>query len=79
MLPTVLSGHAGDGAAGVTWLWCDVDIESYWRWCCRVMLSMMLQLKVVLVVLRLHSPRTRSIEVLSQREEVRYSCWLIAE
>jgi hypothetical protein len=46
---------------------------------CRVMLTMALQLKVLQVVLRLRSPRAWRIEVLSQWEVVRYSCWLIAE
>jgi hypothetical protein len=40
---------------------------------------MVLQLKVVLVVVTLRSPRTQSIEVLSHHEEVGYSCWLAAE
>jgi hypothetical protein len=35
---------------------------------------MALLLKVVLAKLRLGSPRDRSIEVLSHREEVGYSC-----
>jgi hypothetical protein len=39
---------------------------------------MVLQLKVVLDVVRLCSPRAQSIEVLSHREEVGYSCRLIA-
>jgi hypothetical protein len=43
------------------------------------MLAMALQLKVVLTVVRLRSPQDRSIEVLSYVEEVRYSCWLVAE
>jgi hypothetical protein len=43
------------------------------------MLMMALQLKVVLAVVRLRSPRAQSIEVLSYREEVRYSCWLVAD
>jgi hypothetical protein len=43
------------------------------------MLVMALQLKVVLVVVRLRSPRAWSIEVLSQLEEVGYSCCLVAE
>jgi hypothetical protein len=43
------------------------------------MLATMLQLKVVLVVVRLRSPRAQSIEVLSHREEVGYSCWLVAK
>jgi hypothetical protein len=34
---------------------------------------MALQLKVVLIVVRLCSPRAQSIEVLSHLEEVRYS------
>jgi hypothetical protein len=42
------------------------------------MLAMTLQLKVVQVVVWLRSPRARSIEVLSHREEVGYSCWLVA-
>jgi hypothetical protein len=42
MLAMVLPGHAGDGAAGVTWLRCDVAAESCWRWCYRVMLAMTL-------------------------------------
>jgi hypothetical protein len=79
MLVTVLSSHAGDDAAGVTLSRCDVDDESCWRWCCQVMLVIMLQLEVVLAVLRLRNPRARSIEVLSQREEVRYSCYRVVE
>jgi hypothetical protein len=43
------------------------------------MLAMALQLKVVLVVVRLCSPRAQSIEALSHLEEVRYSYWLVAE
>jgi hypothetical protein len=43
------------------------------------MLVTALQLKVVLAVVRSRSPRAQSIEVLSHREEVGYSCWLIAE
>jgi hypothetical protein len=53
MLATVLSCHAGDGAAGVSWPRRDVDVESCWRWCyrgdlaavryrCRVMLATVL-------------------------------------
>jgi hypothetical protein len=30
MLVTALSSHAGDGAAEVTWPWCDVTAESCW-------------------------------------------------
>jgi hypothetical protein len=33
----------------------------------------------MLDVVRLCSPRDQSIEVLSHREEVEYSCWLIAK
>jgi hypothetical protein len=58
-----MSSHTGDGAA-----------ESCWQRCCRVMLAIALQLNVVLVVIRLRSPRARSIEVLSQCEEVRLAC-----
>jgi hypothetical protein len=43
------------------------------------MLAMTLQLKVVLVVVWLRSPRAQSIEELSHCEEVIYSCCLIAE
>jgi hypothetical protein len=43
------------------------------------MLATVLHLKIVLAVVRSRSPRTQSIKVLSHREEVRYSCWLIAE
>jgi hypothetical protein len=68
-----LSSHAGDGAARTTWPLHDVDAESYWQQCYRVMLAMAVQLKVVLDVVRLRSPQDRSIEVLSNREEVRYS------
>jgi hypothetical protein len=43
------------------------------------MLALALQLKDVLAVLRLCNPQAHSIKVLSYREEVRYSCWLVAE
>jgi hypothetical protein len=43
------------------------------------MLTMALQLKDVLAMVRLHSLRDRSIKVLSHREEVGYLCWLVAE
>jgi hypothetical protein len=43
------------------------------------MLAMVLQLKFVLVVVRLRSPQAQSIKVLSHHEEVRYFCRLIAE
>jgi hypothetical protein len=79
MLATMLSSHAGNGAAVVTWPRYDVDVESCWRHCCQVILVTALQLKVVLVVVRLCSPRAQSIEVLSHREEVGYSYWLIVE
>jgi hypothetical protein len=46
MLATILLSHAGDGAAGVTWPQCDIDAESCWQQCYRVMLAMALQLKV---------------------------------
>jgi hypothetical protein len=36
MLATMLSSYAGDGAAEVTWLWHNVDVES----CCYVMMAM---------------------------------------
>jgi hypothetical protein len=75
MLVTMLPNHASDSVAEATWLLHNVDAESCWRQCCRVMLSMMLQLKVVLAVVRLRSPRAQSIEVLLHREEVGYSCW----
>jgi hypothetical protein len=42
------------------------------------MLVMALQLKVVLVVVRLRSPRAQNIEVLLHHVEVGYFCWLIA-
>jgi hypothetical protein len=79
MLVTMLPSHAGDNAAEVTGPRHDVDAKSSWRHCCLVMLVMALQFKVVLVVVRLRSPRAQSIEVLLHCEEVRYSCWLIAE
>jgi hypothetical protein len=69
MLATMLSIHASDGAAEAT---------LSRRQCYRVMLVMALQLKVVLAVVRLCSPRAQSIEMLSHHEEVGYSCWLVA-
>jgi hypothetical protein len=42
MLATMLPSHAGDGAAEVTWLWCDADVESCWRQCCEVVLATMM-------------------------------------
>jgi hypothetical protein len=41
-LATMLSSHAGDGAAEMTWSWRNVDAESFWRQCYRVMLTMVL-------------------------------------
>jgi hypothetical protein len=41
MLVTVLPSYAS-GSAGLTWLRRDVDVESCWRWCCRVMLAIVL-------------------------------------
>jgi hypothetical protein len=38
------------------------------------MLALALQLKVVLAVIRLLNPQDRSIEVLLDREDLRYSC-----
>jgi hypothetical protein len=32
MLATVLLSHAGDSAAGVTWPWRNVDVESCEQW-----------------------------------------------
>jgi hypothetical protein len=55
-MSTVLSSDVGDGAVKVTCLRCDVDAESCWRWCCRVMLAMVTQLKVVLAVVRFLAP-----------------------
>jgi hypothetical protein len=79
MLATMLSSHARDDATEATWPRPDVDAELCWRQYYRVMLSMVLQLKVVLAEVRLHSPRDQSIKVLLHHEEVRYSCWLVAE
>jgi hypothetical protein len=31
MLATMLPSHAGNDAVGVTWPWCDEDVESCWR------------------------------------------------
>jgi uncharacterized protein YpmS len=69
-----MPSYTGDGATGVTYPCRDVDAESCWRQCCQVMLAMVLELKVVLVVVRLCSPQDQSIEVLSHREEVGYLC-----
>jgi hypothetical protein len=66
MLTIVPPSHAGDGAAEVTWPWRDVGAKSSWQQCCRV--------KLVLAVVRSHSPRAQSIEVLPHHEEVEYSC-----
>jgi hypothetical protein len=35
----MLPSHAGDGVAEATWPRRDVDVESCWRQCCRVMLA----------------------------------------
>jgi hypothetical protein len=100
MLPTMLPSHVGNDVAGVTWSWRDLDIESCWRQCCRVMLTTVLSshagddavratwprrhediescwrqcYRVMLTVVRLRSPRDQSIDVLSYREKVGYSC-----
>jgi hypothetical protein len=66
MLVTILPNYADDDAA-----------EARYRY--RVMLVMALQLKVVLDVVWLRNLRAQSIEVLLHSEEVRYSCWLVAE
>jgi hypothetical protein len=42
ILATMLSCHAGDGAAKVPWSWHDVDVESCWQQCCWVMMAMVL-------------------------------------
>jgi hypothetical protein len=42
MLVTMLPSHAGNGAVGVIWPWLDVDAESCWWQCCRVMLVIVL-------------------------------------
>jgi hypothetical protein len=42
MLATVLPSYAGDDAAGVTWSQRDVEVESCWQRCYRVMLAMTL-------------------------------------
>jgi hypothetical protein len=63
-------GDVGHGAMSLPGHADDDAIESYWWWCHRVMLVMALQLKVVPPMVRLHSPWARSIEVLSQCEEV---------
>jgi hypothetical protein len=52
----MLPSHASDGTAGVPWPQRDVNTESCWQQYCRVMLAMTLQLKVVLVVVRLRNP-----------------------
>jgi hypothetical protein len=42
MLFPMPPSHAGDGAIGATWPRRDVDVETCWRQCCRVMLAMVL-------------------------------------
>jgi hypothetical protein len=37
-----LPSHADDGVAGATWPQRDVEVKSYWRRCCRVILAMAL-------------------------------------
>jgi hypothetical protein len=72
MLAKMLLSHASDDAARATWPQRDVDVESCWRQSFRVMMAMALQLKVVLAVVRLRSPRDRRIEVLLHHEQVGY-------
>jgi hypothetical protein len=38
----MLPSHDGDGVTEVTWPRHDVDVESRWRQCCRVVLATML-------------------------------------
>jgi hypothetical protein len=45
-MATVLLSHAGDGAVKTIWPWYDVDAESCWRRCCRVMLVMTLPVRL---------------------------------
>jgi hypothetical protein len=78
MLETMLWSHASDNDVEASWLRCDLDAKSCQQQCYRIMLAMAVQLEIVLVVVRLRSPRAQSIEVLSHREEVGYSCWIIA-
>jgi hypothetical protein len=42
MLVTMLSSHASNGAAEVTWSRRDVEVESGWRHCCQTMLATVL-------------------------------------
>jgi hypothetical protein len=42
MVVTMLLSHGGDDTVGVTWPQHDVDVESWWRQCYRVMLAMTL-------------------------------------
>jgi hypothetical protein len=42
MLEIMLSSHTGDDATEATWPWRDVDAESCWGRCCRVMLVIVL-------------------------------------
>jgi hypothetical protein len=41
-LAIMLPSHVGDGAAEMAWLQHNVDVESCWRQCCRVMLTTVL-------------------------------------
>jgi hypothetical protein len=38
MLTIMLPTNAGDGATEATWLWHDVEAESCWQQCCRILL-----------------------------------------
>jgi hypothetical protein len=71
--------HASDDAVEATWPRRDVNAKSCERQCYRVILALAPQLKVVLPVVWLCSPRDWSIEVLSHHEEVGYSCWIVVE
>jgi hypothetical protein len=46
MLMMVLTSHAGDDIAEASWLRGDVDTESCWQRCCRVMLVMTLSMRL---------------------------------
>jgi hypothetical protein len=63
----IMPSHARDGAIEESWLRQDIDAKSCWLRCyrgdlttlrcrCQVMLVMVLELKVVLAVARLHNP-----------------------
>jgi hypothetical protein len=38
----ILPSHDGNGTTEVTWPRCNVDAESCWQQCCRVMLATMM-------------------------------------